>query len=202
MKPEFYIDFPAGQQHTLRYFRLQGSSPGFNPPVSSGLFDDPELADRRGTRTVGQNKASCRCPHRSAMRRGAEKAGKILPRLLELLLRLEGDIRRRLSPIRVTPSQAGVILFLRRHAEARVTDAATALGVRLLTLSVMVKVLVRKRWVTKRCSVTVTRVVHLRLSRRGNALALQIEQRVRQVNATLAEQDRRTLGMNPKGSHA
>jgi DNA-binding MarR family transcriptional regulator len=100
----------------------------------------------------------------------------------------------------VTPSQAGVILFLRRHAEARVTDAATALGVRLL--SVMVKVLVRKRWVTKRRSVMVTRVVHLRLSRRGNALALQIEQRVRQVNATLAEQDRRTLGMNPKGSHA
>ena len=102
----------------------------------------------------------------------------------------------------MTPSQAGVILFLRRHAEARVTDAATALGVRLLTLSVMVKVLVRKRWVTKRRSVTDTRVVHLRLSRRGNVLALQIEQRVRQVNATLAEQDRRTLGMNPKGSHA
>jgi hypothetical protein len=76
------------------------------------------------------------------------------------------------------------------------------LGVRLLTLSVMVKVLVRKRWVTKRRSVTVIRVVHLRLSRRGNALALQIEQRVRQGNATLAEQDRRTLGMNPKGSHA
>ena len=110
---------------------------------------------------------------------GAEKAGKILPRLLELLLRLEGDIQRRLRPIRVTPSQVGMILFLRRHAEARVTDAATALGVRLLTLSVMVKVLVRKRWVTKRRSVTVTRVVHLRLSRRRNALALQIEQRVR-----------------------
>ena len=191
MKPDFYIDFPAGQQHTLRYFRLQGSSPGFNPPVSSGLFDDPALADRRGTRTVGQNKASCRCPHRSAMRRGAEKAGKILPRLLELLLRLEGDIRRRLRPIRVTPSQAGVILFLRRHAEARVTDAATALGVRLL--SVTVKVLVRKRWVTKRRSVTVTRVVHLRLSRRGVALALQIEKRVRQVNASLTAQDRRAL---------
>jgi hypothetical protein len=49
MKPEFPIDFPAGQQHTLRYFCLQGSSPGFSPPVSSGLFDDPALADRRGT---------------------------------------------------------------------------------------------------------------------------------------------------------
>jgi DNA-binding MarR family transcriptional regulator len=56
---------------------------------------------------------------------------------------LEGDIRRRLRPIRVTPSQAGVILFLRRHAEANVTDAAAALGVRLLTLSAVVKDLVR-----------------------------------------------------------
>ena len=44
--------------------------------------------------------------------------------LLELLLRLEGDIRRRLEPIRVTLLQAGVLLFLRRHAEANVTDAA------------------------------------------------------------------------------
>jgi DNA-binding MarR family transcriptional regulator len=134
------------------------------------------------------------------MRRGAEKAGKILPRLLELLLRLEGDIRRRLRPIRVTPSQAGVILFLRRHAEARVTDAATALGVRLL--SVMVKVLVRKRWVTKRRSVKDDRIVCLSLSRWGEALALHIEKRVRQMNATLSEQDRRTLGMISKGSRA
>jgi len=46
------------------------------------------------------------------------------PTLLKLLLRLEGDIRRRLEPIRVTLLQAGVLLFLRRHAEANVTDAA------------------------------------------------------------------------------
>jgi hypothetical protein len=57
------------------------------------------------------------------------------PTLLELVLRLEGDFRRRLEPIRVTPLQAGVILFLRRHAEARVTDAAAALSVRVATLS-------------------------------------------------------------------
>ena len=62
MKPEFHFDFPAGQQHTPRYFCLQGSSPGFSPPVSSGLFDDPTLADRRGTRMVGQNKDGCACP--------------------------------------------------------------------------------------------------------------------------------------------
>ena len=46
--------------------------------------------------------------------------------LLELVLQLEGDIRRRLDQTRVTPLQAEVLLFLRRHAEAKVTDAAAA----------------------------------------------------------------------------
>jgi DNA-binding MarR family transcriptional regulator len=119
--------------------------------------------------------------------------------LLELVLRLEGDIRRGLEPIRVTPLQAGVLLFLCRHAEARVTDASAALGVMLPTMSTVVKDLVRKRSVTRHRSVKDDRVVCLRLSRRGNALALQIEQRVRQVEATLTEHDGCALGMNPKG---
>jgi DNA-binding MarR family transcriptional regulator len=87
----------------------------------------------------------------------------------------------------VTPVQAGVLLFLRRHAEARLTEAAAALRVRQPTLSEVVKALVRRHWVTKRRSVTDTRVVHLLLSRRGHALALQVEQRVRHVEATLTE---------------
>jgi len=62
-----------------------------------------------------------------------------------------------------------------------------------------VKALVRKHWVTKRRSVTDTRVMHLLLSRRGIALAQQIEQGVRHMEATLVEQDRRALGMNLKG---
>jgi hypothetical protein len=44
--------------------------------------------------------------------------------LLELVLQLHGEFRRSLEPIRVTPLQAGVILFLRRHADAKLTDAA------------------------------------------------------------------------------
>jgi len=120
-------------------------------------------------------------------RERAEKDGYEDLTILELVLQLHGDFRRRLEPIRVTPLQAGVILFLRRHADARVTDTATALRVRMPTLSEVLNDLVRKQWVTRRRSVTDTRVVHLRLSRRGNALALQINQRVRQVNAPLAQ---------------
>jgi hypothetical protein len=49
MKPESPLDIPADQQHTPRYFYLQGSSPGFSPLVSNGTLDDPALADRRGS---------------------------------------------------------------------------------------------------------------------------------------------------------
>jgi hypothetical protein len=95
--------------------------------------------------------------------------------LLEVVLQLHGGFRRSLESIHVTPLQAGVPPP---------------------TLSDVVKDLVRKRWITKRRSVTDTRVVHLRLSRRGDALALHIQQRVRQVEATLTREDRQTsLGM-------
>jgi DNA-binding MarR family transcriptional regulator len=105
--------------------------------------------------------------------------------LLELVLRLHGDFRRSLEPIRVTPLQAGVLLYLQRHMDARVTDAATALRLRLPTLSEVVKDLVRKRWVTKRRSLTDSRVVCLSLSRRGQALAQRIKDHVRHVKSDL-----------------
>jgi DNA-binding MarR family transcriptional regulator len=110
--------------------------------------------------------------------------------LRDLLLHLEGDIRPRLAPLRVTPSQAGVLLFLRRHAEAKVTDAAMALGVRLPTMMEMVKTLVRQGWVIKRHWVKDRRSVCLSLNKSGEALVLKIDKRVRQVEATLPDQDR------------
>jgi hypothetical protein len=55
--------------------------------------------------------------------------------LLEVVLQLHGEFRRRLEPIRVTPLQAGVLLFLRRHAEANMTNVAFALRVTSPTLS-------------------------------------------------------------------
>ena len=107
--------------------------------------------------------------------------------LLELVLRVQGEFRRSLEPIRVTPLQAGVILFLCRHANAKLTDAADALCLRLPTLSGVVKDLVRKRWVTKRRSVTDTRALCLSLSRRGEILAQKIEERVQEVKSDLTQ---------------
>ena len=66
--------------------------------------------------------------------RGIEHNGYEELTLLELVLQLHGEFRRILEPIRVTPLQADVLLFIRRHANARVTDAAAALRVRQPTL--------------------------------------------------------------------
>jgi DNA-binding MarR family transcriptional regulator len=107
--------------------------------------------------------------------------------LLELVLRLEGEFRRSLEPLRVTPLQAGVLLFLRRHADATLTDAAASLGVRLPTLSVVVKDLVRKRWMTNHRSVEDRRAVRLSLSRRGEALAEKIKGQIREVKSDLIQ---------------
>ena len=109
------------------------------------------------------------------------------PTTLERVLQLHGQFRRGLEPIGVTPLQAGVLLYVSRHTETNMTNTAAALCLRPPTLTVVMKDLVRKRWVVKGRSVMDTRVVHLQLSRRGQALTQKIEQRVRHVNATLAE---------------
>ena len=105
--------------------------------------------------------------------------------LLELVLRVQGEFRRTLEPIRVTPLQAGMLLYLQRHTDAKLTDAADALCLRLPTLSDVVKDLVRKRWVTKRYSVEDRRAVCLRLSRRGQVITRKIEAQVRHVRSDL-----------------
>jgi len=105
--------------------------------------------------------------------------------LLEVVLQLHGEFRRSLEPIRVTPLQAGMMLYLGRHAYAKLTDAADALCLRLPTLSAVVKDLVRKRWVTKRRSVTDSRAVCLSLSRRGLAITRKIEGQVQRVSTQI-----------------
>jgi DNA-binding MarR family transcriptional regulator len=103
------------------------------------------------------------------------------PTELERVLWLNGQFRRKLVPMGVTPLQAGVILHLHRHTESNMTNTAVALCLKLPTLSEVIDDLVRKRWVTRRRSTTDTRVMQLRLSPRGNALVNKIKHSVGQV---------------------
>ena len=83
----------------------------------------------------------------------------------------------------MTPLQVGELFFLRRHANAKLTEAGATVCVNPPTLREAMKDLVRRRWVTKRRSVTDTRAMCFLLSRRGAALAFQSEHRVRHVRS-------------------
>ena len=114
---------------------------------------------------------------------GVEHKGQDEPTLLEVVLRVHGDFRRRLAPIGVTPLRAGVILYLLRHSDAKLTEAAAALRIQPPTLVEVVRDLVRKRWVTNRRSIQDRRAVCLRLSRQGQVIAQKITDHVQHVKS-------------------
>ena len=116
---------------------------------------------------------------------GVEHTGQDERTLLEVVLRVHGDFRRRLAPIGVTPLQAGVMLYLQRHSNAKMKDTAAALGVQPPTLTVVIDDLVRKHWVTRRRALHDDRAVWLRLSRQGQVVAGKIKNHVRDVRSNL-----------------
>jgi len=71
------------------------------------------------------------------------------PTLLEQVLQLHGTLRHTLASLRVTPLQAGVMLYLHRHGAATLKDVAAALYVTPPPANQGMKDLVTKRWVTK-----------------------------------------------------
>lgn len=105
--------------------------------------------------------------------------------LLEVVLRIQGDFRRRLEPIGVTPLQAGVVLYLQGHPDAKMKDTAAALDVKPPTLTAVIDDLVRKRWVTRQRALHDDRAVCLQLSRQGQVVAEKIKTHVRDVQSDL-----------------
>ena len=98
---------------------------------------------------------------------------------------MHGDFRRRLEPIGVTPLQAGVMLYLHRHPDAKMKDTAAALSVQPPTLTAVIDDLVRSRWVARRRALHDDRVVCLGLSRQGEVVARRIKDHVRDVRSDL-----------------
>ena len=80
---------------------------------------------------------------------GVQHTDQDKPTLLEVVLRVQGDFRRRLAPLQVTSLQAGVMLYLKRHPDAKMKDTAAGLDVRSPTLTDVIDALVRKRLVTR-----------------------------------------------------
>ena len=81
------------------------------------------------------------------------------PTLLEVVLRVHGDFRRRLESIGVTPLQASMVLYLQRHVDVNMKDTAAGLDVRSPTLTDVIDALVRKCLVTRRRALHDTRTL-------------------------------------------
>ena len=105
--------------------------------------------------------------------------------LLEVVLRVHGNFRRQLAPLGVTPLQAGVMLYLQRHLDAKMKDTAAALGVQPPTLTAVIDDLVRKHWVTRRRALHDDRAVCVRLSRQGAVVAGKIQDQVHRCEADM-----------------
>ena len=116
------------------------------------------------------------------------------PGLLELVLQVQGELRRTLSLIGVTPLQAGVLCYLSEHADARLIDAAEAFRVESPTIVDVVQDLVRKGWVINKRSIKDRRTLCLKLSRKGEPLVRKITPRGQSVKVMLSEQDGLRLG--------
>jgi DNA-binding MarR family transcriptional regulator len=99
------------------------------------------------------------------------------------VLQLHGDFRKQLVALRVTPLQAGVMLFLHRHGDAKLKDAAAALHVQSPTVTHVINDLVRKRWVIRQRALQDDRSLCLRLSRQGTVLARKIAVCIRDISS-------------------
>jgi DNA-binding MarR family transcriptional regulator len=105
--------------------------------------------------------------------------------MLEVVLRVYGAFRQCLAPLRLMPLQAGVILYLYRHPDAKVTDTAAGLSIQPATLTAVIDDLVHKRWVSRYRIHHDRRVVRLRLTQRGELLAGRITGRIRGMKSNL-----------------
>jgi DNA-binding MarR family transcriptional regulator len=107
------------------------------------------------------------------------------PTLLEVVLQVQGDFRRRLEPIGVTPLQAGVMRYLQRHPDAKMKDTAAALDVKPPTLTAVIDDLAHKRWLTRQRALHDDRAVCVLLSRQGLVDAGKVKTHIRDVQSDL-----------------
>jgi hypothetical protein len=128
----------AHQAATLKKTYLT-SADRLSRPARATLYICSRMLDTREFKSQRSRYAAERIDLLAANRRSE-------PILLELVLRIQGDLRRALAPIGVTPLQAGVLCYLRQHADARLIDAAKAFRLEPPTLTDVVQDLVRKGW--------------------------------------------------------
>lgn len=97
---------------------------------------------------------------------------------LETVLRLQGLFRHRLQPLGLSPLQASIVLYLDRHPLCGVVEIASALCIPTVAAVETVQGLQRKGWMVKPRVHAKRKVVKLRLTAQGTALAQQVKESI------------------------
>jgi DNA-binding MarR family transcriptional regulator len=110
-----------------------------------------------------------------------ENNGGAEPTFLERLLQLQGDFRTCLTPLNITPLQAGILLYLRRCPGAGIMKMARDFKVQPPTMTPIVQGLVRKGYIVRAENPHNRRALPLNLTYRGQSLVKQILAKTRGI---------------------
>src|SRR5215204_1204947 len=107
--------------------------------------------------------------------------GKGKATVLERVLQLQGDFRTRLTPLSITPLQAGVLLYLQRCPGTGIIEIARDFNVQPPTMTPVVRALVGKKYIVRAEDPDNRRALPLVLSDRGQSLVKQILAKTRDI---------------------
>ena len=94
---------------------------------------------------------------------------------LETVLRLHGLFRHRLHPLRISPLQASVVLYLDRHPHCEVSELASAFCIPKVSAIETVQHLQRNSWLIKPLINANRKTVKLQLTAHGISLAQKVK---------------------------
>lgn len=104
------------------------------------------------------------------------------PSILETILYLQGYFRQRLLPLRLSPMQAAILLYLEHHPDCQLIDLASSFCVQPESMGANVSVLLRRGWAHKARTNENRRIVQLRLTASGKTLLKRVKQTLRSTN--------------------
>src|SRR5262252_864972 len=107
--------------------------------------------------------------------------------LLSVMLRLYEDFHSRLAPPGITALEAGMMMYLHRHANVSTIDLGKALGTLELTLAPRVEDIVRKGLVRRQSDRQHHGVSILTLTSEGKILIPEIEKHILEISSLIRE---------------
>lgn len=110
---------------------------------------------------------------------------------LEIVLRLQGLFHHRLQPLGLSPLQASALIYIDRHPECEVFEIASALCIPNLSAVETVQLIQRNGCVRKPRVNVSGKIVKLRLTAKGTALARKVKENIAVTDKLFALANRR-----------